>query len=67
MKEIVTCGLIAVAAIFGGILAGATTQNGITEKKLGAAICKKLNGTFARLDGDPICVNAAGDILKFYE
>lgn len=62
-----------VLALIGLLLGGGATAGGNmfgtskAETKLGTAICKKLNGTFARLDGDPICVNAAGGILKFYE
>lgn len=62
-----------VLALVGLLLGGGATAGGsmfgtsTAETKLCTVICKKLDGTFARLDGDPICVNAAGGILKFYE
>ncbi|HEY5798308.1 MAG TPA: hypothetical protein VIU82_25180 [Bosea sp. (in: a-proteobacteria)] len=61
--------LTLVAVLLGG---GATAGGNMlgtnnAETKLGTAICKKLSATFARLDGDPVCINPAGGILKFYE
>lgn len=61
--------LTLVALLLGG---GATAGGNMlgsnsAETKLGTAICKKLNGSFARLDGDPVCINAAGGVLKFYD
>jgi len=67
MKEFAACTLIAVFAIAIGTGIGLNHATQSTEKRLGTAICKKLSGQYARLDGDPICINPAGGILKFYD
>lgn len=57
----------------GTIVLGVTVTSGIYsgrfigERKLGTAVCKKLGGTFSRLDDKPVCLNPAGGVLKFYD
>ena len=67
MKEFIICGFIAIAAVVTGFGIGLNQGFETEQKKLGTAICKKLSGTYARLDGDPVCINPAGGILKFYD
>lgn len=67
MSTILSSVIISIAAIFLGGVLGAYSTIPAVEKKLGTAICKKLSGSYARLDDQPVCINAGGGILKFYD